>query len=571
MRKGHGLAVAFWIFLTLALVGFAGCDEEGRKAEGTGDGDAGGDGELSEVEAPEAEADSAWADGHVPGPGDGEGPAPGGDPDGAEEEPEPPCSGTPVPLLEALAGAGAGDVVVAAAGEYAGPVRVPPGVMLCALAGDEVKIVTGEAGTALKVETAAGEETVVENIDVSSAGGVAVMVIGEGSARLRKMTVTSLAGFGLAAEGPDELRLEEVSVGGPVTNPFDVEYPIDPRVFPTIGIAMADIASLRMSGVVVRGFAGFGAVFYKVSGSWQGGGVSETVGVGVLQDGGSLDIRDVAIRKVDNCRTVRCSHYNMVFAYALIGGGVLDSVNFSLVNSKGIGLFQEKATSAHENLRISENRYIGVWLQEVNGEGEGGGFRFSGAETLISTNGGGGVFALNSGGVLLEDGRIEETAEVMLPQEEITSEPWADCVQVNNVDESVALRVTLRDIEVDTDNEAGNGRVGVLLSGLRGENGKIEVQGLRISGSQGNGLITQSGIEREESWTVSYSNSGMEASDLAFEDVLETASALVGRPASGPLRTGGLIGEDGLVAEDGLIDGEKGLIGENGRIGGVEY
>jgi len=475
-----------------------------------------------------------------------------------------PCSD----LASALAAAEPGAELTAPSCELTEGITVPAGVTLRGPSDGAVTITTA-SGAALTVETRGGSTTIVEGLTLSSSGSVAILLLGDGDVELRDLQVDASAGFGLVGEGLTRVVAESITISGSIGDVRAVRYPIDPDLFPAIGVALSEIADASLENVDVSGFVGFGAVLSNVDGGWSDSALSDNLGVGALVQGGELSLTEVIVSGTANCPHVSCAASNQVFALAVAqsssGPTRLDTFGLELRENAGIGYFQDGAqtSTTHQRLSISGNQLVGAWIQNVAGGEELLAFDLDGSDGAIRDNGGAGVVLHSAAGVRLDGATVSGTRVISVGVEDAGTVNMADGIQVIDLEG----RLELRDVLIATANEAGTARVGLLVDGAIAENGFV-VDGLAIEGSEGLGLLLQNGAEQPADWDVNVSEP-LRQNDDAFDGSVDSAAAIGVAPSAGAIAENGLVGPNGLVDEEGAL-GLLGAIAENGIITGDE-
>ncbi len=465
-----------------------------------------------------------------------------GDAPSSDSGPEPPA------LQEALAQAAPGDIVVVARGPVEGAIVVPVGVTVRAEPDAPVTVRGPGPGAAVHVLTRAGQETVVEGLEIDSRGGAGLLVTGGGVARLERLTIRCRRGFCLAAEGLERLVLREVTLLGLVDNELALRMPIPVAEEPAVGAALVSVAGLEASNVRVAGFAGLGGLLLDVVGQWSGGRVEDNIGVGLMVEGGRLDLEEVAVEGTHNCKHASCPLGSYVFGMALLPGADVTSRGLVVGSTGGIGLFQLEAAAGHTGLRVEDNRQAGVWLEGV-GETEGSHFTVNGEDSRVFGNGGAGLLAIQCGALELTGTRVGGTRSIGIPCGEVCNEVMADGIQVRDLRGSLRLA----GVTVDLDNDDGTGRFGLLLAGDPGPDASVRLEDVTVLGSHGAGVVTSPEMATLVDTTdVEVSPELAEGGEPPAGD-LAVARRLGARPSASWVRTHGLVGEDACLTEDGQV------------------
>jgi hypothetical protein len=457
--------------------------------------------------------------------------------------------------LEALRQASAGETVLLPDGTYAGPLVVPAGVTLKAEHAGGATIEMSQGQPAIVAETAPGSApTVLSGLVVSSAGTVALLARGTGELRGEGLAIRCTRGVGVAAEGLASFSLSQSSVSGSVTS-SDLErlvFPVKASEAPLVGLVLSRVKTFQLSDLSLEQFGGFGAVFVDSNGSWTQGTVSRNVGVGIMQDGGSVALSDV---QVDG--TVPGQRGTAILAYGMVatGKGLMLTSRLRVAHNSGYGLVQQDLSSQHGALTVQANSDVGIWLQNTTGTAGTPAIVIADAEIL--GNKGGGLFAMGSGGILLRDTTVSQAAEKKIPVEETGLTTMADGIQVSQLTGELRLEdLTLSD----------NARVGVLLSGPAAPGAEVSLSGVKITGSGSYGLILEDGHLSSPSWKISR-DPKLEQADQGFTGRLGVASLQATVPSVSAIRKNGLLGTSGLLGTDGsggagTAVGQVGLIPE---------
>ena len=460
-------------------------------------------------------------------------------------------------LQERLAKAMPGDIVEADPGTYYGPFTIPIGVTLKSTDAGGVRLVYDKPGYVVKMESYASPPTAIEDISIESKASVAVMLVGDKCASLKQIGIKCYKGFGLAGENLSEISMNTVSLSGQIANLNSISYPIDPNVYPAIGMVFSSVADVQLEEVDITGFAGFAAIMNDTSGSWASSEIADNIGVGILLDGGNVIMNDLDIIRVENCKLSSCTFSNQVYALAAVGGNNLTSSNLGITNNGGIGLFMHQSTGEFVDLNVSDNKKIGVWLQEVSGSGERKGFSLKGTNNTIEGNLGAALVAHSSGDIEIEDASLSTTLMYPISETEIGSGDWADGIHVVNLAGDLSLRRLTMD---------NNERIGVLLHGKTDETASITIEGLTISGEGEYGFRAQGGIDRESAWDDEMDvDEPLAENDAALTIDMKESSPRTTLPSVSFISEKGLIGDDGLIDDTGQLVGNR-RIEQNGVI-----
>ncbi|MAQ18058.1 MAG: hypothetical protein CMN30_25075 [Sandaracinus sp.] len=432
-----------------------------------------------------------------------------------------------------------------------GSLVVPAGVRLEGASGAELAVT---ATSALGVELGAGAE--LAELAIEARGRAAV--VARGDATLSAVAVDLRHGIGLYLTGGNH-TLSDVTLTGPVTaaNAADATWvnvvaEPDPdtgctsatlcacepgsivsetevcdetgRVVtwaPTIGIYARD-ATLGFDGVMVAGLARYGVVADGTELTWNGGGVRDVVGVGILFRGGRSTLTDVAVSGA-------VSGLRGVPSYGILAteGHAQTTTRTTVEAGERFGLVSLDGQGTHTDLTVQGNGDVGLWI------GGSDAFDVRGAST-VAANGVAGVAVLDSTGVTLDGLAVTGTVAVTRPVGSFGSQTIGDGIQLVGANEAVLRGVTL----------SGNERVGLLVDVVPG----LTFEAVEVSAT-GDAFGALGG-----------------AADLATGDIVVGAAAwdtgITRRDAAlvnDPTATGGF---DALVvAEPAGVDAVVGIVG----------
>ena len=474
-----------------------------------------------------------------------------------------PCSD----LLNTLDTASPGDSYSVSSCALVGQISVPPGVTLIGDAsGVRSQITLSAHGEALTVNSLAGLTTNVSGFDVYSEASVATLLMGDGEISLSNMDILSRSGFGLIADGLSSLTASNLQFTGLIEDPSAIQYPINPRDFPAIGVAAFNVHSLLFDDVNISGFSGFGSVISQVNGTWGNSLIDENLGVGLLLNGGTMNIENTTISNTDNCPHISCALNNQVFALAVTSpdnleaidpGGILGtetilySSGLTLSDNGGIAYFQDGdgTVSVHDGgLLIEHNEQVGIWLQDISGSLDAPAFQISSDGASLEDNGGVALFAGHSSGISIENTSLNCTQLMPTIVEGRGSIDMGDGMQIVQLGGALSLN----GVDIASDNAANNARVGLLIDGdLSGLN-DVSMNNIQITGDGGLGMILQNGALTDGEWDIDVDES-LSENDASFDGTLEVASNISTSPSANLTGSGGLIGSTGLVDEQGNL------------------
>lgn len=197
-------------------------------------------------------------------------------------------------LRERLAEAQPGDVVRVGACTLPGDLLVPAGVTLEGIdsATSAIDALPGNL-VAITLDTQPDLVTVVRGLRVLG-HGVAIEVQGSGSALVEDVDIDVESGRGVVVEGAASAEFRRLSILGPISpeNAGDEEW-VDEM--DSVGISLTNVASVRVSDVVVDGMAWAGFVTQGSDVSAQRLSVRHTLGYGVVAQGGDSSFVDLEV------------------------------------------------------------------------------------------------------------------------------------------------------------------------------------------------------------------------------------------------------------------------------------
>lgn len=370
-------------------------------------------------------------------------------------------------LEEALWSAEAGDTVMVGACRIEGAFRIPDGVRVLGQVGSVVAIPLQDGADGVVMSG----EAVLESVAIESAGGSAVLVRNGGT--LRDVRIEAERGAAVAVAG-GSVRFERVELIGPVSDPLDGRWvrvegfavpgecaedcecvPGEVRndaaevcdasgEFVTFGAVygiFARDAQLELVDVSIRQFALAGAVFEDSTVRWEGGGVSDGLGTGVLLRGGAGELIDVRVEAVGEGLRGTAS-------YGVIAQSAeLRSQRLTVVGGDRYGVLLRGSTGTHEDFVAEGNGDVGLWISESIGVAVNGASR-------IEDNAFSGVVVVDGEDVNLDGLRVAGTRSVL----RTLGSPFG----AREIGDGIHLQrspgVTLRGLAVE-----GNERVGVLV------------------------------------------------------------------------------------------------------------
>jgi hypothetical protein len=284
-----------------------------------------------------------------------------------------PCD--PATLEATLRAASAGDVVEAGACRFETSLRVPAGVTLRGQGSGRTIVAGTGADSAILLEDGAVLEAI--GVEVTLGRGVSAS---DARVTLRDVVIRGpVDAAGAAALGPAPTPTETATHGLVITGGGRADAPVE------------------LSGVDVRGFARFGALFVDSHVAWDGGAASESLGTGIMASGGSLTAADLEV-----CSIWRGSS---PFGYGIVsrGGASVETDRLVLCDNEGAGALHDGAQAVHRALDASGNEDAALWVQRVDG------FTLEGA--TLTGNRLAGVVLVDASLAVIEDSSIEGTRE----------------------------------------------------------------------------------------------------------------------------------------------------------------
>ncbi len=390
------------------------------------------------------------------------------------------CGGSPycdrAGAEAALMAAAPGDTVELGACEIEGPLRVPPGVTL---AGTEGTVVVAPVESGGVVALGGDVATTIRDLHVVVEGRIGILVRGGGAARVSGVTVDARRGIALGASELATLELDDVTLEGPVNaaNASDSRWV---RVLPapveaaecagcectpgmldeagdrvcdamgrwatwtaTYGLVLTRVASATLTDVDARGFAAWGALLTASGVTWDGGGVHDTLGIGVRQVGGTLAMTDLVAE-----RTVGGLRGDRPYAIHATDGARVEGTRVTVTDNERYGVLLAGASGRLVDLVATNNGDAALWVAETED------FELSGTGTALTDNDFAGAVFIASSGVRLADGAIEGTREAERPLGAIGLLRVGDGVQIAETRGAFSARdLTFR----------GNARAGLLV------------------------------------------------------------------------------------------------------------
>ena len=417
---------------------------------------------------------------------------------------------------------------------------VPAGSTLAAENPGEATVSSLGPGAALIVETLAGMTTTLRGLVVDAGGGVGVLVRGDGDFVAENIEIDADIGVGMAVEGAASVTLKHVRVLGTITEDVvpDLVFPLHAEDASIIGIALANVLQFTFDDVVVEGFGGFGTIFKDSSGSWSTGSIKNTVGVGIITEGGAVTFTDLEVR---NIWQGQIGNAISSFGVVIGKGSSFHSLRFVIADCDGFGIVQDQSTASHASISISGCNDVGMWTQRCTSDGSDPVLRITGSGNTLSGNRGGGAYVLASGPVevsgLISSGST--TKEVATSNTGLAT--MADGIQVANL---------VGGLTIDGLQAVDNARVGLLLHGTVDAGAVIEVSNIFVDGTGDFGVVAQDGFPSPDAASITYGNSDLQSADATIVYSLPVAGEK-STTETMSLESFVVIDPNGLVESDG--------------------
>lgn len=404
-------------------------------------------------------------------------------------------------LPGALAAASAGETVNLGACTVTGDIVVPEGVVVAGVGERTVLAgsVTLDGGAGLRA------------LSVEATGPVGVAINGNGDpATLTEVRVTSATGVAIRADSRGA-ALTDVTLRGPVTpdNAPSVAPMPSAEDTATHGLLLTNAgtveAPVTIRGLVISGFARFGALFIDSHVVWEGGSSAENLGVGLMAEGGSVDISAVALD--DNLQGIQPFP---AFGAVFTAGCDVQTVDLAIGGNEGYGALHDDATVSHENLVAADNADAALWAQATRD------FALTGASTALTGNRLAGLVLVDTSTAMVRDASIDMSRNATRIEGETGSIEVGDGVHavVPSVSGLVFEGVTL----------TGNERAGMLLD-IGDDDPTGAVMDVTVDGSGASlGVIAQGpgGLVELGGWDSDVTRLGATAAnDAALEAALD--------------------------------------------------
>jgi len=365
-------------------------------------------------------------------------------------------------LRAALGDAASGDVIVVAAGSYEGPFDVRPGVTVEGQGVGLTTVVAPADLTAITLQPGASEPTGLRNLTVIAAGRWAVSARGPGEVSLEDVDLSVPArGAGFGAEGVTALTLRRVRATGPVQSTDMPGATPSTSETGTHGVDVFDVGSALFDEVSIRGFAVVGSLLVRSTVVWQGGSIRETAGAGLFALGGTTSLMGTEIQGV-----FAPSPGQPTFGVIGLGSAELNTIDATVADSEGRGLFLGTASGTHSGLTLMGNQRAGLWMQNVSD--------FSAVDTTAMGNGVAGVVVRMSSNVSFDGLTVGDTQT-----RRTTNLAGSDIM----VGDGLQIIDSLTDLVLQNASVMNNGRVGLLLDAMESDLSSTTLEDIVIEGT----------------------------------------------------------------------------------------
>ena len=376
-------------------------------------------------------------------------------------------------LTDALAAAHVGDTVTVGECEVRGSFTVPAGVTLTGAGSTSRLVASGGPAVLL---TPGREASTLSHLAIRSAEASGVFADGRGAVAIRNVRIDASKGVALRRESLGAATVADVTLVGPVTR--EVAASLSPMPdsadIATHGLVVIDSTFVALERVNVSGFARFGALSMNSTVTWEGGGASDTLGVGFMAQGGSATVRDAQF-----CRVYAGLRPYPAYGVVLTGSASGTTERVTLCDNEGYGLLQNGGIGAHTDLVGTANREPAVWVQASSD------FALSGAGTVLSDNALAGLVVVDSTNVRISDAEIDGSS---LATRIVDGGSVRVGDGVHLVVEDAAA-VTLTNLTL-----SNNTRAGLLLDFLTGTPDGMDLRSVTVDGTgDALGAIAQDG------------------------------------------------------------------------------
>jgi hypothetical protein len=387
---------------------------------------------------------------------------------------------TTTELRTALFNACPSDEVLLEAGEYVGEFQVPPGVMIRS-EGPTPAVIS--AASTIGVCAALGEEqtTSITNVRLITQNS-GLHAAGSGSLSIEDVEVDARRGAGVVVDGALSVQLARVWVHSAVDGGLDT-LPADDVLGVGLLVRGSTVSATELR---VEDTVGAGAVFADCTLDWDGGGVSEFIGLGGFAENSRTTLGNLHFR---NGRTSQLSGEQAPTSFPTIGlvisGESSDARGLEFGDIFGHGVVQFDAATRFTGLRMTNLNAGGIWALGDAGSAEPG-LVIEGDDegaSIIDDCGGAGVLAKQVDGVEISNVRIENTKSRALR---------ADSDGLVDVGDGIHLLDPMGKVRLDDVTVIDNERVGLFIAASAMPAGTFTFNSVDISAADGAlGLATR--------------------------------------------------------------------------------
>ncbi len=352
--------------------------------------------------------------------------------------------------------------------------------------------------------------TRISGVEVSSPGRAAIVVRGEGHARIDDVRVLITAGIGVGVE-----RATVSIEGSAIHSDFsparrdEEPVPADAARVGTWGVVARDAADVTITDTGMSSFANgctavIGATVRVTRGRFF---VCRTHGV--LAYGGTVELAD---SQLDN---LYASTGGTSRGLVVAGGAMATVTGLDAFDDEGDAVFVDAASASLTTLTTRALGGAGVWAQRAASVSIGGASMIEGAR-------GGGVVAIGASEVNVRDTTVRAVASAMLPRAGGGSAAFGDGISIVGIVMPPTVQIT--DVVLD-----GNARVGLLVDG-----GGLAIPTLTLlridargTGAQ-LGAVAQNVMSLPPAWDMGVMRTGSPATLDAAAGVLDVAAPSAG-------------------------------------------
>jgi hypothetical protein len=350
--------------------------------------------------------------------------------------------------------------------------------------------------------------TTLRGARIESASGFGVRAEGPGSVAIEDVEVIVSLGVGLGVRGVDSVSIADVVALGPVDASNASAQPSsatpDPASSATHGAALDSVRSASVTGLTVAGFAYFGVLSLESDLDWAGGDATGNLGAGVMVSGGTATIEEVVV-----CGTLLGAR---ALSFALLSvGATLETRAILVCESASFGVFQQGGSATHVDL-VSE-RNEGPGLHAQNGTST----QLGGAGTALTGNRFSALTFVDASGVSVRDASIEGTARATRVFGEVGTIMIGDGIHLVRTS-----GITIEGVRLEANERAGlfiDGG-GAPLSGFTATSVTVDAAGAAL------GAVMQNG-SAPPGWDDGIVRLGVtEANDASFGGMLDAVGAI---------------------------------------------